>query len=180
MDHHSPRGPFATWAPLFREKGFWPRPVLPGSKACKVPRWQAPDDQQAPGAFEEWLRRFGHYGSGLLMGSPLPDGTRLGALDVDRDEYVALAKVLLNNPVCGRIGQKGIVYFVRYRGQLGNPEFRVSGTDNARWGKVAECLFDKKFCVIPPTIHPKTGRPYRWIGTPLHEVDLASLPLVEA
>jgi hypothetical protein len=112
------------------------------------------------------------------MGSPLPDGTRLGALDIDRDEYTALGRTLLNNPICGRVGQKGAVFFVRVNGDLGNPEFRVRGPDSKKWGKVAECLFRKKLCVIPPTIHPITQSPYRWIGTPLHEVDLSSLPLI--
>jgi hypothetical protein len=180
MSEANQRGPFAAWAQIYRDLGFWPRPIMPGTKACKIPGWQLPDDQQPSGTFEKWLRLYGHHGAGLLMGSPLPDGTRLGALDVDRDEYVALAKVLLSNPVCGRIGQKGAVYFVRYRGQLGNPEFRVSGKESALWGKVAECPFDKKLCVIPPTIHPKTNATYWWIGTPLHEVDLTTLPLVEA
>ena len=47
------------------------------------------------------------------------------------------------------------------------------------YGKVAECLFVKKLCVIPPTIHPDTGQAYRWIGTPLHEVEFNELPIVE-
>jgi hypothetical protein len=112
------------------------------------------------------------------MGSPISDGTRLGALDVDRNEYTALGRALLRNPICGRVGQKGAVFFVRVRGNLGNPEFYVSGPDGKKWGKVAECLFSKKLCVIPPTIHPDTNQPYRWIGTPLHEVDLLALPLI--
>jgi hypothetical protein len=170
---------FATWARTYHELGCWPRPVNPGTKACKIPNWQLPDDEQKPSTLENWMRRYADHGIGLLMGSPLPDGTRLGALDVDRDQYVALARVLLVNPVCGRIGQKGAVFFVRYRGQLANPEFCVQGKQNASWGKVAECLFDKKLCVIPPTIHPKTNARYRWLGTPLHEIDFATLPLVE-
>lgn len=172
-------GIFATWAPVCRKLGLWARPVLPGSKACKIPNWQLPDDQQASGTLDMWRRRFADNGIGLLMGSPLPDGTRLGALDVDREEYVALARVLLANPICGRFGQKGVVFFVRYGRQLGNPEFRVRGKENASWGKVAECLFEKKLCVIPPTIHPKTNAPYRWLGIPLHEVDFTKLPMVE-
>jgi hypothetical protein len=128
----------------------------------------------------QWVIHYAYHGIGLMMGSPLPDGTLLGALDVDRDQYVALARVLLGNPICGRVGKKGAVFFVRYRGQLGNPEFRVQGEQNASWGKVAECLFDKKLCVIPPTIHPETNAPYRWLGTPLHEMNLLKLPLLEA
>jgi hypothetical protein len=113
------------------------------------------------------------------MGSPFPDGSTLGALDIDRDEYIALGRVLLRDPPCGRIGQKGIVYFVRVLGVVGNPEFRVKG-ESKDWGKVAECLFHKKLCVIPPTIHPETGAAYRWVGTPLLDVDFNDLPIVEA
>jgi hypothetical protein len=65
------------------------------------------------------------------------------------------------------------------RGRLSNPEFRVQSDQAKRYGKVAECLFSKKLCVIPPTIHPETGRPYEWIGRALHEVDFSELPIVE-
>ena len=65
------------------------------------------------------------------------------------------------------------------RGRLSNLEFRVSSDQAKAYGKVAECLFVKKLCVIPPTIHPDTGLPYRWIGAPLHEVDFNELPIVE-
>ena len=67
------------------------------------------------------------------------------------------------------------MFFVRVRGRLSNPEFRVAGKGD----KVAECLFVKKLCVIPPTIHPDTGQAYRWIGTPLHEIDFNELPIME-
>jgi hypothetical protein len=45
---------------------------------------------------------------------------------------------------------------------------------------VGELLCRSRFCVLPPTIHPNTERPYRWIGTPLHEVDFHALPIIEA
>ena len=83
---------FSTWAPSYRKLGLWPRPINLGSKACRIKDWQVPDDQQPPGTLERWSTRYGNFGIGLLMGSPLPDGTTLGALDVDRDEYVGLAK----------------------------------------------------------------------------------------
>jgi len=169
---------FAKHAQVYRALGAWPRPVRPGTKACHSKNWQLPDHELPPGTFRKWLDTCGHFGIGLLMGSPLPDDTRLGALDIDRNEYTALARTLLRNPVCGRIGEKGAVFFVRVRGDLGNPEFRVTGPEGKKWGKVAECLFVKKLCVVPPTIHPNTHQPYRWIGTPLNEVDLLSLPLI--
>jgi hypothetical protein len=72
------------------------------------------------------------------MGSPFPDGTALGALDIDRDEYVGVGRALLRDPPCGRAGKKGAVFFVRVRGPLSNPEFRVRGEEGKRYGKVSE------------------------------------------
>lgn len=173
------RGPFADWAGSYRERGFWPRPITLVSKACHLKDWQKPDDQLSPSTLASWLTAHSDLGIGLLMGSPFPDGTTLGALDIDRDEYVRIGRALLRDPPTGRIGKKGAVFFMRVRGRLGNPEFRVQGDEAKRYGKVAECLFVKKLCVIPPTIHPETGRPYEWIGKPLHQVDFEELPVVE-
>ena len=86
---------------------------------------------------------------------------------------------MLSDTPSGRMGKKGAVFFVRVRGPLSNPEFKVRGEEAKRFGKVAECLFVKKLYVIPPTGHPETGQPYRWIGKPLHEIDFSELPIVE-
>jgi hypothetical protein len=166
---------FADWVDLYRRLGNRPRPITIGSKACHVRDWQRPDHEIPAAELASWPTKYGPLGIGLLMGSPFPDGTTLGALDIDRDEYVRVGRALLNNPVSGRIGKRGAVFFVRVRGRLSNPEFRVGGKGD----KVAECLFTKKLCVIPPTIHPDTGQAYRWIGTPLHEIDFNQLPIVE-
>jgi hypothetical protein len=170
---------FAELATAYRSAGFWARPVSPGSKACHVRDWQKPDPELPPVTLCAWLGTHAHFGIGLLMGSPFPDGTTLGALDIDHDHYVDLAKASLGDPPCGRIGKKGAVYFVRVRGAPRNFEFRVKGDEGKRYGKVAECLFAKKLCVIPPTIHPETGQRYRWIGTSLLEIDFCKLPIVE-
>jgi hypothetical protein len=173
-------GLYEQWAPVYRQRGFWQRPVKSGTKRCPVKSWQMPDETHGAVEIESWQRKYRDSGIGIVMGSPIGDGTRLGALDIDRNEYAELGRTLLGNPTSGRIGQKGAVYFVRVAGVHGNPEFRVDGDAGKKWGKVAECLFNKKFCVIPPTIHPNTNAPYRWIGKPLHEVDLLTLPLIGA
>jgi hypothetical protein len=171
-------GIFADYAPLFRERGFWPRPIPPGTKECRIKGWQRPDSEFAPAELDRWLRDFAACGIGLLMGSPFPDRTRLGAIDVDRDEYVRVTQALLRDPPCGRFGSKGAVFFVRVAGKLGNPKFTVRGEAGKQWGKVVECLFSRTLCVTPPTVHPTTDKPYRWIGTPLLEIDFNDLPLI--
>jgi Bifunctional DNA primase/polymerase, N-terminal len=171
-------GVFATWAPKYRELGFWPRPIKPGSKGCFIRAWQLPDPEISRNKLDGWLSNNAQFGIGLLMGSPFPDGTRLGAVDVDRDEYVGVARALLQDPPCGRFGSKGAVFFVRVAGSVGNRKFRVKGKAGEIWGQVVECLFDRALCVFPPTIHPTTEAPYRWIGTPLYEVDWNDLPII--
>jgi hypothetical protein len=171
-------GSFAKWAGVYRRRGHWPRPITPGTKACHVRDWQKPDSELSAATHASWLTSHANFGIGLLMGSPFPDGTTLGAVDIDRDEYVHVGRASLGRTPSGRVGKKGAVLFVRVRGPLSNLEFRVRG-EAGRYGKVAECLFVKKLCVIPPTIHPDTGQAYRWIGRPLHELDFDDLPIVE-
>jgi len=171
--------PFGDLAESYRQRGFWPRPVSPGSKACHVRDWQKPDDDLPPQMLMVWLTSHAEQGIGLLMGSPFPDGTTLGALDIDHDDYTRIGRALLRDPSCGRMGKKGAVFFVRVRGDPKNFEFRVKGEVGKSYGKVAECLFVKKLCVIPPTIHPETNLSYRWIGKPLLETNFEELPIVE-
>jgi hypothetical protein len=170
---------FARWAGVYRERGYWPRPITPGTKACHLKDWQKPDSELANATLASLLTSNASFGIGLLMGSPFPDGTTLGALDIDHDEYVRLGRASLIDCPSGRIGKRGAVFFVRVRGRLSNPEFTVRGEAGKRYGRVAECLFVKKLCIIPPTIHPDLGQPYRWFGTPLHELDFNELPIVE-
>jgi hypothetical protein len=170
-------GNFASEAPRYRSAGFWPRPIELGSKACKIKGWQRPDPDIGQADLDRWLEQYGQQGIGLLMGSLLADGTTLGALDIDRDEYVRVVRFMLGDPPCGRIGSKGVVYFVRVAPGVKNRKFRVGGKDGEQ---IAEALFVKSLCVIPPTIHPDTKQPYRWIDPEksLLKVDPLTLPLI--
>ncbi|WP_189499620.1 bifunctional DNA primase/polymerase [Algimonas arctica] len=171
---------YNEWAHIYRALGLEPRPVTPGTKAAKLRGWQKPDTEIGQRIVESWDDKYRAFGIGLRMGTPLPGGGRLGALDIDHDSYVRPMEGLLGKIVSGRIGSKGAVIFVRVMGDLPNSKFKVKGEAGAEYGQVVECLFNKTFCVIPPTIHPDTNQPYRWIGTPLHEVDFSLLPRIGA
>lgn len=168
---------FAKLAPLYRKAGFWPRPVRPGTKAPPFQKWNVPDPERKLGELEGWLKTCGTCGIGLVLGSPLPDGSKLAAVDIDRDDYVRATAALLRSPVCGRIGAKGVAYLVRLKGNGKYRPLKVKGDDGYR---VGEILCDNRFLVLPPTIHPETKEPYRWVGKPLLEVDYLDLPLLEA
>lgn len=171
-----PKRVFGEFAPLYRKAGFWPRPVRPGSKACPFPKWNVPDPERKLGELDSWLESHGNWGIGLVLGSPFPDGTKLAAVDIDRDDYVRVTQALLRNPPCGRIGAKGIAHLVRLRGDGKYRGLKVKSENGA---KVGEILCDNRFLVLPPTFHPDTEQPYRWVGRPLLEVDYRELPIVE-
>ncbi|MCP4936475.1 MAG: hypothetical protein GY927_20295 [bacterium] len=171
------KGIFAKWAPIYRDRGLEPRPVKLGNKACFEKGWTKPDSEVSPEVLGRTLIKRASYGIGLRMGTPLLGGGHLGALDIDNDDYVRISKVLMGNPPCMRIGKKGVVIFARIISNLPNSTFKVK-RDGLPDIQVADCLFDKKFCVIPPTIHPGTKKPYRWIGTPLHKLNFDLLPVI--
>jgi Bifunctional DNA primase/polymerase, N-terminal len=129
------------------------------------------------------------WGVGWLAGKPwslghrplvrfaFSDGSKLAAVDIDRDDYVRVAQALLRSPPCGRIGAKGIAYLVRL---LGDGKYRALKVKGKGGAKVGEILCDSRLLVLPPTIHPDTKQPYRWIGRALLDVDYRELPLIEA
>jgi len=145
--------------------------AAPGSKKCAVKDW-ARDDKlvhppdQPPS---------GNHGIGLRLGHRLRDGRFLVAVDADRDELVRFAQALVPSP-CGRIGQKGIAPFARVQDE--SKKFDLKLHDGEKCG---DFLGDRAFVVIPPTIHPDTNRPYRWVGTPLLELGGSQhLPVVDS
>lgn len=168
---------FGDLAPRYREAGFWPRPVCPGTKACPFKKWNIPDPERKLGELDGWLEQYATWGIGVVLGSPFPDGTKLAAVDIDHDDYVRVTQALLRDPPCGRIGAKGIAYLVRLRGDGKYRALKVKGEGGA---KIGEILCDNRFLVLPPTIHPDTEQPYRWVGQPLLEIDYRELPIIEA
>lgn len=165
---------FGPWSPVFRARGLSPRPA--DGKECHERGWQKPDAEQPPGLLDKWERTRANHNIALLMGTSLGGGLLIGALDVDHPapQYVALARTLLRDPPCGRVGKKGAVFFFKYYPFERKPKtkFRVGNQ------LVAELLLDS-LVIVPPSVHPDTKNPYTWLGTPLHELDFKKLPLLE-
>lgn len=151
----------------YLEKGFWVRRTSPGKKGCRDQNWQRQQpevEQTAP-----------YDGIALMAGSPLPDGTTLGFIDVDHDGLTRAFRLWLN-PRCERIGKKGTAIPVRVDGNVVNGKFYMVNV-----GKPAvELMAHQSIVVIPPSIHPDTKKAYEWRGTPLLEMDPEELPLVDS
>ena len=101
---------------------------------------------------------------------------RLICLDVDDDRLVRLVQALFPSP-CGRFGSKGIGLFYLVGKDVGlfkkKQRCRIPGADR----DAIELLTLGGCTFLPPSIHRKTGRQYKWTGAPLWE-SLDSLPTI--
>ena len=85
---NNPLKPFAEFAPIYRDLGYWPRPLL--GKKCLESGWQKPNNELPDGTLERWIEEKPSHNIGLVAGSSFSDGTRLGFLDIDHDNFIKL------------------------------------------------------------------------------------------
>ena len=179
----APMSDYDQWAPLLHALGFCPLPIIPGAKipgeyiGCgkyrRLSDWSArpPIMSAQPGA-----------GIGLRLGEGLV------GIDIDTDDedfrIKILSKFVPRGPrddrkgdewkTISRIGQRGELFFLRvHRGRkVMSRKFPIEKR------AVLEVLAVGTQCVLPPAIHPSTGKPYRWgeNGWTLYNADLETLP----
>jgi hypothetical protein len=166
-------GAFASYAALYREHGYAPIPIRPGSKRPYLSEWSKwCRELPSPELVQHWISRYPKAGLGIALGP----ASGVIALDLDYDVDGLHARVLDAagpSPVAKR-GQKGVTYFYCYAGERTRAFARAGHS-------VAELRSTGALVVIPPSIHPDTGRPYEWV-TPetLLDRDPASLPTLDA
>jgi hypothetical protein len=166
-------GPYARHAAAYRRHGYAPIPVRPGSKAPCLPNWSRwCSELPPPELVQEWAQRYPGAGLAIALGA----ASGIVGLDLDHDIDGLHARVLEAagpSPVAKR-GAKGATYFYRYSGER-------SRTFSRQGQAVAEILAKGRLVVLPPTIHPDTGKPYQWV-TPEMLLDRApaSLPPLDA
>jgi len=170
--------PFAFTGPGLAAKGYSALPIAPGDK---VPgtftggEWHMMRDWQRfckaapmPNLILGWSRMPG-AGVGIACGRGLV------LVDIDLDEAVGPVMAALPPSIVGKKGAKGLT--LCFRGDTAKIRSRAFKIDGV--GAV-DLLADGKQSVLPPSIHPKTGRPYEWMSertlldTPL--ADLTELP----
>ena len=106
-------------------------------------------------------------GIGLLMGNGLL------AIDLDDPEVAIVVRKYLPPTPCCKVGRPDRMTLF-YRAPPGFESTAITIGDR----KVVEFLATGKQTVLPPSIHPDTGKPYHWEGLSLLEVDLEDLPLL--
>jgi AAA domain/Bifunctional DNA primase/polymerase, N-terminal len=162
-------------APKLLERGYFPLPIGPGTKKpqrlvgsgyCDLTGWAdpglRPETSPQPGA-----------GIGLRLGRQ-PDGTFVVALDWDNDDaFIAAMDSGVWSPI-QKVGSRGGTTLFRSAREIPSRDFKISG-------KIAvQVLAQGKQTVLPPSLHPETGKPY-WYGDERATLDTcraSELPLL--
>jgi hypothetical protein len=144
---------FGAFAPSYYEKGV---PVIPLHFHDKRPipfHWQNNHDQlPSADTQRQWLETYGECNMGVVLGKQ----SRMMMMDIDTPDQRlvdVITSVLPKSPWV-RIGAKGMVLAYRWNGLR---TFRIKDLES---NTIVECLSDRTQCVLPPSIHPDTQRPY--------------------
>lgn len=146
--------PFLSHAPRYWNMGLPVIPLAAGEKRPVVGRWQQfgqrmPTEEEHKG----WLAAHPEGNIGL----PLGPCSGLVALDIDIDNpdlIAAIEQVAGTDLPWRRVGSKGYVTVFRYNSEK---TFRIKDAEGAM---ICELLSLGTQIVIPPSIHPDTGRAY--------------------
>ena len=90
--------PFGDFAPSYWNKGLSVIPLEPESKrpARQILGWQGyVNGPPSLSKQQEWLSRYAGRGIGLLLSTAIATDDRLGAVDVDQDQFIKVVEVIL-------------------------------------------------------------------------------------
>lgn len=144
---------FATEAPKYWRVGLPAIPLMANGKRPAINRWQIfADTFPTQDEREVWVQQFPAGNIGLPMGPC----SGLVAVDVDTEDpeiLKVLDRVLPPSPWV-RVGKKGSVRIYQFNGE------RTTRIKDASGAMICEILSKGTQFVLPPSIHPDTGRPY--------------------
>ena len=161
---------FSSVARKYYESGYSVIPLHIKGKHPFLNGWQEYCHLKAHDiTLEQWESAYPDNNIGLCCG----EASKIVALDFDHDTPEGVhAKILAiagQSPV-RKTGAKGFTAFYKWTGEH-NKKWRVDGVS------VLELLSTGNQTVLPPSIHPDTGKEYIWTTEDtLGDVDLPSLP----
>jgi putative DNA primase/helicase len=151
---------FKDFAPRYWAAGIPVMPLKrwdsPGKGAGKAPilnEWTQYGEHMPSEAVRNlWLREYPESNIGL----PFGEASGLCAIDIDTEDQTQIDAILAALPPSPwkRVGKKGMGLIYRWQGQ---PNFKLRDGDNQ---SIVEFLGKGNQMVLPPSIHPSTGKPY--------------------
>lgn len=146
-------GIFASEAPKYWALGKPAIPLRVGFKNPWIDAWQVFADRMPTEREQhEWLRFKATGNIGLPMGA----ASGVVAIDIDSEDprVQRIVEQLLPASPWRRVGRKGAVLAFRFEGER---TFRIKDGSGAM---LLECLSKGTQIVLPPSIHPDTGKAY--------------------
>ena len=146
-------GIFANNAPSLWQHGLPVIPLRPRGKEPLMTNWsQYKEKMPTPQEQDHWLRNYPDCNIGL----PLGPQSGCVAIDIDTADPTLIDII---EKICGyspwvRIGQKGKVLLYKFNGQK---PFKIKDVEGHM---ICEMLASGNQVVLPPSIHPKTQKPY--------------------
>jgi hypothetical protein len=152
------------------DNGFSPIPILSGTKRPPMNDWSRYCDSPGTAAdIDKWVK-WPAGGMGVACGY-----NGLVAVDFDTDDHRIIEAVqsVLPYAVVEKAGRLGFTAFYRASTHVDSRAFNIDGR------RVLDVLADGRQTVIPPSLHPATGKEYIWT-TPLglDDVTIEHLELV--
>jgi hypothetical protein len=146
---------FRDHAQLYWDVGLNVIPLMPREKRPAINSWQTWGKQSVPAETQaEWLERYPHSNIGL----PAGPASGICFIDIDANDpaqVAAIEKCLPTSP-WRRVGAKGCVLAFKFNGAK-SFKLILSGEKKP----IVEFFSTSGQVVLPPSIHPDTGKPYR-------------------
>lgn len=176
---------FGAVAEEYYDRGLAPIPLglhTDGeqAKSAKITKWQnLARDRYDRSELDRLAKHFGPNNVGIAMGSFVGEEHQLVAIDIDLDDFQEKIERAMPALVSGKVGAKGASWFAlapkewksiratKSAPTPENPKKRISAFEILAIGTQT---------AIPPSIHPSTQQPYRWLKTPLLDMDFKDLP----
>src|SRR5262245_30118474 len=161
---------FREYAPRYWAAGLQAIPLIPNEKRPAIYKWQTWSQQKISDADKAaWLDS---YATGNI-GIPAGPASGLCFIDIDvTGEQLALIEGILPKTPWRRVGAKGAVLAFKYNGAK---SFKIIIPPNTK--PVVEFFSTSGQIVLPPSIHPDTGKPYQ-ATCELYEV-LDQIPAID-
>lgn len=105
----------------------------------------------------------------------------IGWQDIDTDDSELIHRideVMDISNICCKKGKKGKTVFFRYKGTPKKSKYNIYLRPGDK-KPIVEFNFTSGQTVLPPSIHPEIGVPYKWISNSLLDIDIEELPIID-
>ena len=135
-----------------------------------------------PDEVTEYFTPGREWNIGVILGTEVAEGSFLVGIDIDLDDdlFIQRVRAALPGEPISKFGKKGITFLVRAAHPMKSAKFARKDELSGKRFTVIDFMGVGNQTVIPPSIHPDTGKPYEWRSeATLENTHPADLPLID-